>query len=165
MGRRRSRDNKERPMATQPDVYTVQDGHVLSVVLNRPEKLNALTHGMIERVRDGLAKAQADPSVHVIVLRGEGRAFSVGDDLDDLSSASSEADQQEALVDILQDVTCQIMNGPKPVIAVLQGWAIGAAFSWILNCDQVVCTRSAKAFFPELKWGVSPTGAATALAP
>jgi len=57
------------------------------------------------------------------------------------------------------------MIGPKPVVALVQGWAIGAAFSWVLNCDLVVCAQSAKAFFPELKWGVSPTGAATVLAP
>jgi enoyl-CoA hydratase/carnithine racemase len=137
---------------------------VLSVVLNRPAKLNALTRGMIVRVRDALVAAQASPDVRAIVLRGAGRAFSVGDDLSGLASAAIAADEAAALV-ILQDVTRQIMAGPKPVVAAVQGWAVGAAFSWVLNCDHVFIARSTTAFFPELRWGVSPTGAATVLAP
>jgi enoyl-CoA hydratase/carnithine racemase len=152
-------------VTTEDDVYMQRDGEVVCVVLNRPQKLNALTHPMIGAVRDAVGRAQNDPSVKVVLLRGEGRAFCVGDDLADLSSAAAQADRQDALVAVLQDVTRQIMAGPKPVIAVVQGWAIGAAFSWMLNCDHVICARSATAFFPELKWGVSPTGAATALAP
>jgi enoyl-CoA hydratase/carnithine racemase len=112
-----------------------------------------------------MATAQREPGVRVIILRGAGRAFCVGDDLNDLSSAAAEPDKQCTLVDILQDVTRQIMVGPKPVIAVVQGWAVGAAFSWVLNCDHAVYARSTQSFFPELKWGVSPTGAATVLAP
>jgi enoyl-CoA hydratase/carnithine racemase len=147
------------------DVRVDSDGAVVSIVLNRPAKLNALTHAMIRAVRDAMAEAQREPEVRVILLRGEGRAFSVGDDLSDLSSAAAEPEHQGALVGILQDVTRQIMLGPKPVIAVVQGWAVGAAFSWVLNCDHAIYSRSTRSFFPELKWGVSPTGAATTLAP
>jgi enoyl-CoA hydratase/carnithine racemase len=152
-------------MSTPDIVITERHDDVACIVLNRPEKLNALTHEMIGRVRDALVAAQSDPLVKVILLRGQGRAFCAGDDLEDLSAAAAEAEKQSELVEVLQDVTRQIMTGPKPVVAVVQGWAIGAAFSWVLNCDLVVCAKSATAFFPELKWGVSPTGAATALAP
>src|SRR3984885_11232145 len=85
------------------DVRVDSDGAVVSIVLNRPAKLNALTHAMIGAVRDSMAKAQREPEVRVILLRGEGRAFCVGDDLDDLSSAAAEPEHQGALVDILQD--------------------------------------------------------------
>jgi enoyl-CoA hydratase/carnithine racemase len=147
------------------EVLVQTDGAVLSIVLNRPQKLNALTHPMIRAVRDAMAAAQRDPGIRVVILRGEGRAFCVGDDLNDLSSAAAAPEEQKVLVDELQDVTRQIMLGAKPVIAVVQGWAVGAAFSWVLNCDHAIYARSAKSFFPELKWGVSPTGAATTLAP
>jgi enoyl-CoA hydratase/carnithine racemase len=149
---------------TYDEVRVETDEAVRWIILNRPQKLNALTHRMIQAVRDALAVAQRDAAIRVIVLRGEGRAFCVGDDLDDLSSAAAAPAEQKALVDVLQDVTRQIMLGGKPVIAVVQGWAVGAAFSWVLNCDHVIYARSAKSFFPELKWGVSPTGAATTLA-
>jgi enoyl-CoA hydratase/carnithine racemase len=146
------------------EVRVETEGAVLSIILNRPQKLNALTHRMIQAVRDAMAAAQCDAAIRVIILRGEGRAFCVGDDLNDLSSAAAAPAEQKALVDVLQDVTRQIMLGGKPVIAVVQGWAVGAAFSWVLNCDHAIYARSAKSFFPELKWGVSPTGAATTLA-
>jgi len=156
---------KETVADSRDAVFVEQHGAVLSIVLNRPTKLNALTHDMILKVRDAMVMAQREPGVRVIILRGEGRAFSVGDDLSDLSSAAAEPEKQSVLVDILQDVTRQIMLGPKPVIAVVQGWAVGAAFSWVLNCDHAIYARSTQSFFPELKWGVSPTGAATFLAP
>jgi enoyl-CoA hydratase/carnithine racemase len=146
------------------EVRVETEGVIASIILNRPQKLNALTHGMIRAVRDAMTSAQRDSAIRVIILRGEGRAFCVGDDLNDLSSAAAAPEEQKALVDVLQDVTRQIMLGGKPVIAVVQGWAVGAAFSWVLNCDHAIYARSAKSFFPELKWGVSPTGAATTLA-
>jgi enoyl-CoA hydratase/carnithine racemase len=149
----------------QTHVYSQKEGRITSVVLNRPQKLNALTSTMIAAVRDALEAAQQDPETHVLMLRGNGSAFCAGDDVAELAGAAAMPDEQILLVATLQDVTRQIMLGPKPVVAVVQGWAVGAAFSWLLNCDLAVCAESAKAFFPEVKWGVSPTGAATVLVP
>jgi enoyl-CoA hydratase/carnithine racemase len=146
-------------------VYSERDGTITSVVLNRPHKLNALTAIMIDAVRNALKTAQGDPDTRVVILRGEGKAFCAGDDLSDLAGAVERPDEQAGLVANLQDVTRQIMGGPKPVVAVVQGWAVGAAFSWVLNCDLAVFAESSKAFFQEVIWGVSPTGAATVLAP
>jgi enoyl-CoA hydratase/carnithine racemase len=146
-------------------VYTEYSDGITSVVLNRPQKLNALTATMIGAIREALKAAQDDPGTRVVVLRGEGRAFCAGDDIEELAGAADLPDAQVSLVGDLQDVTRQIMAAPKPVVGAVQGWAVGAAFSWVLNCDLTVCAESAKAFFPEVKWGVSPTGAATALAP
>jgi enoyl-CoA hydratase/carnithine racemase len=120
----------------------------MSVVLNRPQKLNALTSAMIAAVRDALKTAQQDPEIHVLILRGNGAAFCAGDDVSELAGAAAMPDEQTLVVGTLQDVTRQIMLGPKPVIVVVQGWAVGAAFSWLLNCDLAVCAESAKAFFP-----------------
>lgn len=149
----------------QAYVYCQKEGRIASVVLNRPEKLNALTFTMIVAVRDALKAAQQDPGTHVLILRGNGAAFCAGDDVSELAAAAAVPGAQAQVVEALQDVTRQIMLGPKPVIVIVQGWAVGAAFSWLLNCDLAVCAESAKAFFPEVKWGVSPTGAATVLAP
>lgn len=149
----------------QGTIDTRLDARISIITLNRPAKLNALTSKMIFAFREALQAAQSDPEILVVLIRGEGKAFCAGDDIAELAGAEADPDQQGELVNALQDVTRQIMLGTKPVIAVVHGWAVGAAFSWVLNCDFVVCAESSKAFFPEVRWGVSPTGGASTLAP
>ena len=141
------------------------DARISIITLNRPAKLNALTSKMIFAFREALKAAQSDPEILVVLIRGEGKSFCAGDDIAELAGAESNPDQQGELVAALQDVTRQIMLGAKPVIAAVHGWAVGAAFSWVLNCDFAVCAESTRAFFPEVTWALSPTGGASTLAP
>ena len=68
-------------------------------------------------------------------------------------------------VDDIQEVTRRIMFGDTPVVAAVRGWAVGGAFSWPVNCDFSVWSDDARGFFPELKIGLYPSGAATFLLP
>ncbi len=97
----------------QPLHIDGRDG-VLTLSLNRPAKLNAIDEPMAQALLDALGTAMADPAVRAIVLRGEGRAFCAGRDV---SRAPTERD-----LELVQAV----VHGPKPVVAALHGWVVGA---------------------------------------
>ena len=129
--------------------------------LNRPEKLNAINEPLIIALNEALDAAIARDEDRVLLLRGEGRAFSAGNDLDasrEQAAAGVRSDSVRTYAHRLQAISKKILLGPKPVVGAVQGWAVGAGFEWALNCDLTVWGRSAKAFFPELKLGLFPTG-------
>jgi enoyl-CoA hydratase/carnithine racemase len=140
--------------------YENRDG-VCILSLNRPEKLNAINESLIVALNHALDAALARDEDRVLLLRGEGRAFSAGNDLDagrEQAAAGVRPDEVRAYARRLQAVSEKIMLGSKPVVGAIQGWAVGAGFEWALNCDLTVWGRSARAFFPELKLGLFPTG-------
>jgi enoyl-CoA hydratase/carnithine racemase len=141
---------------------------VCTLVLNRPGKLNAVNIELASALDRAIAEVSADDSVRVVILRGAGRAFCAGNDLDATSGAVADGlDQRlfEAHARDLQSVTRRILESDKVFIAAVHGWAVGAGFDWAINCDLSVWGKSARAFFPELAIGMFPTGAVTALLP
>lgn len=140
---------------------------VRAVVLNRPQQLNAIDLPLLEALGSALREAQADPAVRVILLRGEGRSFCAGDDL--VAQMRDTADPDEAhlrrFVTALQDVTRLIMFGDKPVLALVQGWAIGGGFSWTQNADLALWAEDARATLPELSFGLFVSGGLSLLLP
>ena len=143
-------------------VVTTRGDGIATVALNRPERLNAFDGATVEALATALAVVNADPSVRVVVLTGAGdRAFSAGKDLDD-NADTADADVARREVDALQELTRQIAGSPKIYIAAVNGWAVGGGFELSLNCDLSIWAESAKAFMPELKWGLYPSGASTA---
>lgn len=133
------------------------------ITLNRPERLNAINVPLITGLRDTLADAQADEGVGSIVLRGAGKAFCSGDDLSDKEAMPEDPREGMQIIDALQDVTRHIVYGDKVVIGAIHGWAVGGGFEWAVNCDFSVWAEDAKAFCPEMKWGMFPTGGVTSL--
>src|SRR5690606_29033685 len=87
-----------------------------------------------------------------------------GDDLLDHSPFENR-DEARALVDALQDVTREIVLGPKLVVGAINGWAVGGGFEWAINCDLPLWAESARGFFPEASFGLFVTGAVTTLLP
>ena len=140
-------------------------GPVSLVTLNRPGRLNAIGGRLLSELHDALAAAQADPDTRVIVLTGAGRAFCAGDDLkafgEQAASPAAIAEQCERI----QQITRDIMFGPKLVIGAVHGWAVGGGFEWVLNCDLVVAADDLVAFFPEMSLGHFVTGGITHLLP
>jgi len=146
-------------------VVLEREDHVATVSLNRPEKLNAMNRILIAELIDALRFANRDPDIHAIALRGMGRAFCAGDDLDELKAQDfTEAALEASLAD-LQHVTRQLMLQGKPTICAVQGWAVGGAFSWVLNCDVALWGEGAVGFLPEMRHGLFASGAATFLLP
>lgn len=146
-------------------VLTEDRGAVRVITLNRPERLNAITEQLIADLNAALADAQADDAVRAIVLTGAGRAFCAGDDLHEYAEQASSREATQAYVEQLQEVTRHIVLGRVPVVAAVQGWAVGGGFEWVLDCDLVVVGESARAFFPEMSLGLFVTGGVTAILP
>lgn len=146
-------------------VLTEDRGAVRIITLNRPERLNAITEQLITDLNAALAAAQGDASVRSIVLTGSGRAFCAGDDLHEYADQASSKEATQAYVEQLQQVTRHIVLGRVPVVAAVNGWAVGGGFEWVLDCDLVVVGESARAFFPEMALGLFVTGGVTAILP
>ena len=147
-------------------VLSIDDGGVCAITLNRPARLNAINPALLAGLNAALARANADERIGAIVLTGAGRAFCAGDDLVDQRSMNvADETALTGFVDAIQQVTRHIMFGDTPVVAAVRGWAVGGAFSWPVNCDFSVWSDDARAFFPELKIGLYPSGAVTCLLP
>jgi len=118
---------------------------VTTITLARPERLNAITAVMHAELREALDACVADDSARCLVLTGEGRAFSSGQDLtEDLPrSADGRPDLGSALDRDYNPLIRRLINFPKVTIAALNGPAVGASANIALACDIVVAARSA----------------------
>lgn len=146
-------------------VKLATQGAVSIVTLNRPERLNAIGAGLLADLHQALVIAQSDPDTGAIVLTGAGRAFCAGDDLKEFGEQVA---THAAVVDTcerIQQITRDIMFGPKLVIGAVHGYAVGGGFEWVLNCDMVVAADDLVAFFPEMALGHFVTGGVTHLLP
>jgi enoyl-CoA hydratase/carnithine racemase len=132
----------------------VANNGVLTQSLNRPAKLNAIDEPLAQALFDALTAAMADHSVRAIVLRGEGRAFCAGRDI---TRAPTEHD-----LELVQAVAKTIVHGPKPVIAAVLGWVVGAGLEWVLATDIVIAADGARFKLPEAGIGVFVTGGVSA---
>lgn len=121
------------------------DGPVATVMLARPDKLNALNATKHAELRDVLARFAEDDAVKVVVLTGEGRAFSSGQDLtEDLPrDEKGRVDLGPPLARDYNPLVLRLANYPKLTIAALNGPAVGASMNIALACDIVVAARSA----------------------
>jgi enoyl-CoA hydratase/carnithine racemase len=152
----------------QQTVVIERAGAIRTLLLNRPHKLNAVNLELAVALDRAVAEAVADDSVRVVILRGAGRAFCAGNDLDATSGAAVnglDRGQVESHARDLQSVTRRILASDKVFIAAVHGWAVGAGFEWALNCDLSIWGESAQGFFPEVRLGMFPTGGVTALLP
>lgn len=149
------------------DVVLVRDDNEIRVItLNRPHRLNAINPPLLRALNEALREGQQDPDIGAMVLAGAGRAFCAGDDL--IEQQSMQGAGRSVVLDFvesIQDVTRNIMFGDTPVVAAVQGWAVGGAFSWPLNCDLSIWSEEARAFLPELRIGLFVSGAITFLLP
>jgi enoyl-CoA hydratase/carnithine racemase len=131
-------------------------GGVLTVTLNRPERRNAMTWDMVDRLRAAVAEAKADPGVRVVVLTGAGdRAFCAGADLGGMAAGASELELHEGrgrLARLFQD----LWELGKPTIAKVRGYCLAGGFGLALACDLVVAADDATFATPEVDVGLWP---------
>ncbi|MCG3188288.1 MAG: putative enoyl-CoA hydratase echA8 [Burkholderiaceae bacterium] len=144
--------------------YSADDA-VSIVTLNRPERLNAIGSELLRDLHEALVRAQNDPSTRAIVLAGAGRAFCAGDDLKEFAEQTRSPASIVDTCQSIQQITRDIMFGPKLVIGAVQGFAVGGGFEWVLNCDMVVAADDLVCFFPEMSLGHFVTGGVTHLLP
>lgn len=147
--------------------YTV-DGTIGRIVLNRPQRLNAITAQMTAELREAVARANEDAAVRVIVLSGAGRAFCAGYDLDWGTRAEDAAQrQQRGLWDPVRDYLgmsnnvrafMSLWESPKPVIAQVHGWCVGGGTDMALCSDLIYMAEDAQIGYPPARvWGEPTT--------
>jgi enoyl-CoA hydratase len=132
-------------------------GRVLLLSLGRPEKRNALDRVLCEALLAALRQAGEDDAVAGVVLAGEGAGFCAGADLDEMRALSADPparDSRRALTAALLRAPAAV---PKPVVAAVQGGAIGSGASLALACDAVVMAEDARFAWPEARHGIAPT--------
>jgi enoyl-CoA hydratase/carnithine racemase len=139
-------------------------GPVATFTLNRPERLNAITPAMIEALDAALAAALADDGVRVIRLRGAGRAFCAGYDLEWAAALMHEDDPWDPAADYrlmsrYVNSYMALWRSPKPVVAQVHGVCVGGGSDLALCSDLIVCAEDARIGYPPARvWG-SPTTA------
>jgi enoyl-CoA hydratase/carnithine racemase len=126
------------------DLIYKQDGYVAEVVLNRPEKKNAISRRMFGELQDVLARTAEDIDVRCLVFSGAGGAFCSGADLTDGDNAVSSPFEMRERMDYLGDIARTLIDSPTPTIAKVTGIAAGAGCSLAFCCDMIVASREAK---------------------
>lgn len=139
-------------------VETSVNGRLGWIVLNRPEKLNALNPELFEGFTAALRELTADERVRCIVIRGEGRAFSVGFDVDRGAQDLHGQERRKALEDWeglrgIVDRWLEVWRCPKPVIAAVHGYCMGLATQLAVCCDLTVVADDAVIGWPSLPLG------------
>ena len=148
---------------SQPVVTSLEKG-ILSVTLNRAEKRNAINAASVELLHEFLEQADLDANVRVVVLRGAGKDFCAGADLDELlASADQTPDQNETTAYRLGQIFERIRALPKPVVALVQGKALAGGAGLATACDLVLASDSAQLGYPEIQRGFVPAMVATLL--
>jgi enoyl-CoA hydratase len=131
-----------------------ESGPVAVLTLDRPDKLNAINAVMVGELSQALDRAEAAPDVRAIVLRGAGRAFSAGFDLDMGEDESGDAIgflRSELRKDF--DVIMRFWDCPKPTVAAVHKYCLGSAMEMAVACDVTVAAEGCRFGAPEVKFG------------
>jgi 2-(1,2-epoxy-1,2-dihydrophenyl)acetyl-CoA isomerase len=158
---------KDKLMPYETILYDL-NGPVLTITLNRPDKLNALTAELLHELRAAFEQAGNDQQVRVIVLTGAGRGFCAGADLAAASALrASEVDfsYSKMLSSTYHPLILTMTVLPKPIIAAVNGVAAGAGMSLALACDLRIAAESASFVQAFIKIGLVPDSGSTWLLP
>jgi len=142
-------------------IQSDQQNGILQIILNRPEKKNALTSAMYEAMVEILRDAEADSSVRVIVIGGNGDSFTAGNDIEDFVQKP----WQGQAVPPAEQFIRAVAFAAKPVIAAVHGLAVGIGTTILLHCDLVYAAEDAKFVMPFVNLGIIPEAGSTLLLP
>jgi enoyl-CoA hydratase/carnithine racemase len=141
------------------------DNGTRNIILNRPERLNAINPELLKDFLIALREGNADPETKVMVISGAGRAFCAGDDLKEFDDQAGTEEETRAYIESIQDITREIVLGDKIVLGAIHGWAVGGGLEWVINCDFAIMAEGTRSFFPEISLGIFVTGAVTTILP
>jgi enoyl-CoA hydratase/carnithine racemase len=143
------------------EVRIERDGAVLAITFARPERRNAITVAMYSALADAIEAAASDDAIRVITIRGEGQDFTAGNDLHDFMSALPRDSEDIPVWRLLR----ALARNTVPIVAAVQGNAVGIGTTMLLHCDLVVAGRSARFALPFVDLGLVPEAASTLLLP
>ena len=140
--------------------YVIYEKHqgIATIKLNRPKVLNAMNKQLWLDIQSALVDAKNDPAIKVLVITGEGRAFSTGADLKESKTRTIEAYRD--YLEELQEASRKIIRFEKPTIAAINGYALGSGYELALACDIRIAAEEAQIGSPEAKVTSSITGGA-----
>jgi len=151
---------KTLPMADYANIQLERDGAVARLVLNRPDRRNALTHAMMLELEDAFATVRDDKTCRALVLRGAGGHFSAGGDLEamaDMPPANGTVDPLLPAYRQFGDALLVLNELPQATIAIVEGSAVGGGFGMACCSDVVILHDSARFGMPEPKVGFIPS--------
>lgn len=134
-----------------------EDG-VLEITFARPDKKNALSNAMYRAAREALVDAQTNPAIRVVLFSAEGDAFTAGNDLADFANAANSEPQAGAFIRA-------VVEAEKPIVAAVQGLAVGVGTTMLLHCDLIYVAEGAKLSAPFVNLALVPEAGSSRLLP
>lgn len=132
---------------------------VIQITMNRPDRRNALDRATYQGLIDAIAAAEADAGVRAIVLTGAGGCFTSGNDLKDFAAAGTGGPR------VAIDFLTAISTAKKPIVAAVEGFAVGIGTTMLLHCDLAFAGRGASFRLPFVALGLCPEGGSSYLLP
>lgn len=132
---------------------------VVQITMNRPDRRNALDRATYQGLIDALAAAEADTGVRAIVLTGAAGCFTSGNDLKDFAAAGAGGPR------VAIDFLTAISTAKKPIVAAVEGFAVGIGTTMLLHCDLAFAGRGASFRMPFVTLGLCPEGGSSYLLP
>lgn len=132
------------------------DGAIAYITMSRPETLNALNRKVLRELKDALAEVRANRAVRVVILSGEGNAFIAGADIKAMQTVAAEPAAIREFTEFGQGILRDIESLPQPVIAAINGFALGGGLEVALACDIRIASSDARFGFPEVGLGIIP---------
>jgi enoyl-CoA hydratase/carnithine racemase len=142
-------------------VVSAEDGGILAIVLNRPDKKNALTAAMYASLADALTAADRNPDIRVVTITGTGDSFTSGNDVADFVRQDASIGGDQPVARFLRAVS----SIETPLIAAVNGVAVGVGVTMLLHCDLAYAATSATFQLPFVNLGLVPEAASTLLLP
>src|SRR5262252_8684868 len=134
---------------------------VATLTMSRPEARNALDIRMREELVEALDEIERDPAMRVVILTGAGGHFSAGGDVKTMAVRRHTASEGRERVELLNRFVLRLFNFPKPTIAMVDGFAVGAGCNIALGCDMIIASDRAKFGEVFIKIGLVPDGGGT----
>lgn len=142
-------------------ILTEQQGQVLVVRINRPERRNALTHTMYSALGDALQRLEDEPALRCLLFTGQSDCFTAGNDLAEFAAGLPGEFEQTPVGRFLM----LLANASKPIVAAVNGPAVGIGTTMLLHCDFVYAGDNARFQMPFVNLGLCPEGASSLLLP
>jgi enoyl-CoA hydratase/carnithine racemase len=151
-------------MAMAGHIIVSDESATRTIVMRRPEKKNALTPDMFLAMSEAINSAQSNPDIRCIILTGRSGVFTAGDDVGDFVKEATTKREEAKPRNSAAFVRALITN-KKPIIAAVDGVAVGMGVTMVLHCDYVIASTQASFRSPFIQYGLVPEGASSLLLP
>lgn len=143
------------------DILETKEGGVLTIRFNRPEKKNAITQAMYRAIADAFTQANGDDEIRAVLIAGSPGAFTAGNDISDFLKLAGAGLKDNPILDFLR----ALATFEKPLIAAIDGLAIGVGTTLLMHCDLVFAADNAMLQTPFVDLGLVPEAGSSLLAP